>query len=434
MNPRYQRPKGTNDVLPDEGERRETLRRTFWEWADRYGYRPIETPVFEQTAVFVETVGAATDIVRHERYTFVDEGGVSLTLRPEATAAIARAYVENGLAAWPQPVRLAYWMPMFRRERPQAGRFRQHWQYGVELWGADHPAADAEVIALAVRFLEAVGQSPTVRVNSLGCSTCRPRYREALVAYYQPHAAELCPDCRIRLEENPLRLLDCKRDIALKASAPDFADYWCDACRAHLTAVLDLVRAQGLRAERDPRLVRGLDYYTRTVFEVDDPRLGAQTTLLGGGRYDGLNARFEASPVPAVGFAGGVERLLLALGDAVKPRRRSHVYVAHVDLLPAAFAVAEELRQSGIPVEMDVMARSLKAQMRDAARRARWVVVVAPADLARDRLRIRDLVAGEEIELERAALADWFLAQGKPPDGEQGTALAPLLEEKETER
>jgi histidyl-tRNA synthetase len=434
MNPRYQRPKGTIDILPEAGERRETLRRVFWELADRYGYRPIETPVFEQTSVFVETVGAATDIVRHERYTFVDEGGISLTLRPEATAAIARAYVENGLAAWPQPVRLAYWMPMFRRERPQAGRFRQHWQYGIELWGADHPAADAEVVIFATRFLEAVGRKSTVRVNSLGCAACRPRYREALVAYYRPHAAELCPDCQVRLEENPLRLLDCKRDVALKASAPDFADYWCPACRDHMTAVLELLRLEGVQAERDPRLVRGLDYYTRTVFEVDDPRLGAQSTLLGGGRYDGLNARFEAPPAPAVGFAGGVERLLLALGDAVRPFRRPHVYVAHVDAVPGALAVAEELRRSGIPTEMDVMARSLKAQMRDAARRARWVVLVAPADLARGRVRVRDLARGEETDIDRSLLADWFLEQlGPQGDWADGT-FAPLADGKETER
>jgi histidyl-tRNA synthetase len=405
---RYQRPSGTQDILPGESERFERLRRLFLEVATRYGYRQIETPVFEQTAVFVEGVGTTTDIVQHERYTFEDAGGISLTLRPEGTAAIARAYTEHGMAAWPQPVRLCYWMPMFRRERPQAGRYRQHWQYGAELWGSAEPAADAEVIRLAVRLLTLAGETPVVRVNSIGCDTCRPAYREALVAYYRARREVLCEDCQARLEKNPLRLLDCKRDRALAEAAPDFADYWCDGCRAHLARLFELLEPGGVPVTRDPRLVRGLDYYTRTVFEVDDKQLGAQSTILGGGRYDGLNARFEGPPVPAVGFAGGVERLLLALGERFAARPRPGVYVARVGSEREAAAVAEMLRDAGIPVETDVMGRSLKAQMKDAARRATWVVLAGGREAESGAVTVRDLINARESLVPLTALVEWL--------------------------
>ncbi|MCL8207647.1 MAG: histidine--tRNA ligase [Actinomycetia bacterium] len=411
MNDRWRRPRGTQDVLPPESARVERFRRVFYDWAERYGYEEIQTPVFEQTAVFVEGVGQATDIVQHERYTFVDAGGTSLTLRPEGTAAVARAYVEHGMNAWPQPVRLFYWQPMFRRERPQAGRFRQHQQYGVELYGAEGFEADAEVILLATRILAAVGKTPRVRLNSLGDAACRPAYRQALVAYYAEHRAELCEDCQARLEHNPLRLLDCKRDQHLKAGAPDIRDFWCEPCRDHFAGLTALLADLGVEVDHDKNLVRGLDYYHRTVFEVDDEGLGAQNTILGGGRYDGLPARFEGPAVPAVGFAGGVERLLLALGDAWPAIRPARVYLAQIGTGTEALRWAERLRAEGLPVVTDLLGRSLKAQMKDAARRARWAVMVGGQEWAAGRAPVRDLVTGTTVEVARDELAAWLRAR-----------------------
>lgn len=411
MNDRWRRPRGTQDLLPPDTNRIERFRRTFWQVAEVYGYREIQTPVFEQTAVFVDGVGEGTDIVQHERYTFQDAGGVSLTLRPEGTAAVARAYVEHGMAAWPQPVRLFYWQPMFRRERPQAGRYRQHQQYGVELYGASGFEADAEVIALAVRILGAVGQHPEVRINSLGCEVCRPSYRTALVGYYDQHRHQLCVDCQARVEQNPLRLLDCKRDQELKVGAPDLADFWCDACRAHITDLLKLLTSLSVRVRRDKNLVRGLDYYYRTVFEVDDTRLGAQSTILGGGRYDGLVSRFEGPPVPSVGFAGGVERLLLALGETWAGTEVWGAYAVQVGPGQQAFALAESLRAAGIRCTSDVLGRSVKAQMKEAGKSARWAILVGGREWAEGRAPVRDLATGESVELPAATLVEWMAAQ-----------------------
>lgn len=412
MDERWQRPRGTYDVVPPEGRRIERFRRLFYEMAGRYGYQEIQTPVLEKTAVFVEGVGEATDIVQHERYTFVDAGGVSLTLRPEGTAAVARAYVEHGMATWGQPVRLFYWMPMFRRESPQAGRYRQHQQYGVELYGSPDYHADAEVILLAHRLLTAMGQEPLVRVNSIGCAVCRPGYREALVQYYTAHQAELCEDCQRRLSINPLRLLDCKKDVAVKAGAPDLERYWCDECRTHLESLLKGLGELSVQVRRDPYLVRGLDYYYRTVFEVDDARLGAQSTILAGGRYDGLAARFGGPPAPAVGWAAGVERLLMVLGDSFVGAVPKPVYVAQVGAGDEALRLAEALRSKGLAAETDVIRRSLKAQMKDAARRARYVVLAGGTEWAAGQVVVRDLTTREEVLLAVEDLASWIERQG----------------------
>ncbi len=405
MDERWQRPRGTQDVLPAEAERMERLRRLVAQVAELYGYGAIETPVFEQTAVFVDGVGGATDIVQHERYSFVDAGGVALTLRPEGTAAIARAYVENGLSAWPKPVRLYYWAPMFRRERPQKGRYRQHQQYGFELYGSSEPAADAEVLLVARRLLQAVGLSPHVLVNSIGCDQCRPRYREALVAYLDSHGAALCGDCRRRLADNPLRVLDCKQDQAVARGAPDIAAFWCDACRSHQEAVVALAAEAGIPVERDPALVRGIDYYSRTVFEVHDPSLGAQSTVLGGGRYDGLTARVGGAPVPAVGFAGGAERLLMAAGAALGAPRVPSAYVAQVGVGHQGWQAAERLRGAGIPTEVDLMARSLKAQMKEAGRRASVVVLAGGREWEDGLVTVKRLSDGREAAVALANLA-----------------------------
>jgi histidyl-tRNA synthetase len=243
-----------------------------------------------------------------------------------------------------------------------------------------------------------------VHLNSMGCHVCRPPYREALVAYYRGHRAELCEDCQVRLEQNPLRLLDCKRDVALKEAAPDIADFWCEACAGHQRQLIGLLEDLGVPSERDRLLVRGLDYYYRTVFEIHDPRLGAQSTLLGGGRYDGLTSRFGGAPTPAVGFAGGAERLVLVAGDALDRPDPPRVYVAQVGSGQEAFAVAEDLRRQGIPAESDVLGRSLKAQMKEAGRRARWAVLVGGSEWEAGQAPIRDLATGTTDLVDRSAL------------------------------
>lgn len=412
MRTELQRPRGTQDVLAPESWRTERLRAIALGAALDYGFDLIETPIFEQSAVFLK-VGESTDIVQHERYVFTDQGGVELTLRPEGTAAVARAYVENGLAQAPQPVRLCYWGPMFRRERPQAGRYRQHTQFGAELLGADAPAADAEIMLLATAVVSRAGLvNPVLRANSIGCSVCRPRFRDALIAYYTDRQAEICEDCRVRLRQNPLRLLDCKRDVGVRAGAPDIATYWCEACRSHFLRVVELVGAAGTSVVRDPHLVRGMDYYTRTVFEVGHPALGEGVALFGGGRYDGLVAALDGPEVPAVGFGMGVERLLSALGDRLSAPPAAPVYCAH---LPGAeheaFRLAEELRRLGVPARVDLLDRSLRAQMKDASRRAAVAVLVGGEEWARGQVTLRNLANGEQTTIDRDSLPEALAEQ-----------------------
>jgi histidyl-tRNA synthetase len=416
---RFKRPRGTLDILPAEARRWARLGRAIGELADLYGYGRIETPIFEHTPVFVDGVGDATDIVQHERYTFLDAGGVSLTLRPEGTAAVARAYVENGMSAWQKPVRLYYWAPMFRRERPQKGRYRQHQQYGFELYGAPGPTADAEIILLARRLLEGFGHPAEVRVNSIGCERCRPTYRAALVAHFTSRADDLCEDCRRRLQVNPLRILDCKRDREVAATAPDIAAFWCEACRAHQGELMAVLAEEGVHAWRDPRLVRGLDYYYRTVFEVDDHSLGAQSTVLGGGRYDGLTARVGGDSVPAVGFAGGVERLLMVLGDAFAASEPASAYVVQVGGGHEALKVAEALRAHGVPTEADVLGRSVKAQMKDASRRAQVAVLAGGREWEEGAVLVRHLARSDETRVEIADVARVVAAQLQAARGKE---------------
>ncbi len=401
----YQRPKGTRDVVAPESWQMEAMRRLALQWAARYGYDLIDTPIFEQTPVFLR-VGESTDIVQHERYRFVDAGGDDLTLRPEGTAAVARAYLQGGMATAPQPVRLCYYGPMFRRERPALGRFRQHTQFGVELYGAHDPSADAEVMLLALNIVEAAGlRDPEIRLNSIGCSACRPAYRAALVDYYRSRAAELCQDCQVRLQQNPLRLLDCKVDVAIREQAPDLASYWCDDCQDHFTAVQALLHNAGRVARRDPYLVRGLDYYTRTVFEVGHPSLGGQVALFGGGRYDGLTASLGGPSIAAVGFGMGVERLLSALPQPLPWALPARVYVAHLPgYQPLAFVWAERLRRRGLSAEADVLGRSLKAQLKDASRRASWAILVGGQEWEHGQAVVRNLGSGKQTTVAQSEL------------------------------
>ncbi len=411
MRTELQRPRGTQDILAPESWRIERLHRLAFDTARQFGFEPLETPAFEQSGVFLK-VGESTDVVQHERYAFTDAGGVSLTLRPEGTAAVARAYVENGLYNAPQPVRLFYWAPMFRRERPQALRYRQHIQFGAEVFGSADPSADAEVMLLSTRVVSLAGLSdPVIRVNSLGCSQCRPAYRQALVAYYRDREHAICQDCRLRLEQNPLRLLDCKVDVEARAGAPDVAEYWCTACRAHLERLMELVRSADGVIQRDSHLVRGFDYYSRTVFEVGHPRLGEATALFGGGRYDGLVESLDGPSTPGVGFGMGVERLLSALNDGFGALSAAGCYVAHrPGYATEAFELADRLRRQGLVCYSDLMDRSLKAQIRDAGRRAVGVVIVGAETDAPGQVVVRNLVSGEQQALagDATVIADWW--------------------------
>ncbi|MDA8205431.1 MAG: histidine--tRNA ligase [Thermaerobacter sp.] len=393
----FQTARGTRDVLASEWWQFEAMRRLTLSWAARFGYDPIETPIFEKTPVFLR-IGESTDIVQHESYRFIDAGGDDLTLRPEGTAAAARAYVQHGMQNASQPVRLCYFGPMFRRERPEAGRYRQHTQFGAELYGTASPLADAEVMLLATRVVDAAGlKNPDIRVNSIGCEVCRPRYREALMEFFGARKSTLCRDCQIRLTQNPLRLLDCKVDVDLKEEAPDLQDFWCDACRDHIERVMEIVAAGGQSIRRDRHLVRGLDYYTRTVFEVGHPSLGEQVALFGGGRYDGLTAELGGPSVPAVGFGMGIERLLSALPKPLLTPTPPRVYVAHLPGFDAeANQLALKLRDQNIAADCDVLGRSLKAQLKEASRRAKLALIVGGQEWSGNTVTVRDLGRGEQ--------------------------------------
>ena len=396
-------PRGTADMLPRVASAWEYLTRTAQELFARYGYEPIYTPIFEHTEVFARGIGEATDIVSKEMYTFEDRGGRSLTLRPEGTASVVRAALEHSLVPQGSVEKLYYSGPMFRYERPQKGRMRQFWQIGIEVLGAAEPSVDAEVIALLVRFFEAVG-IPAGRmrllVNSMGDEACRPAYRESVASFIRVHAPELCDECVRRAETNPLRAFDCKNPgcVTVMADAPLVRDSLCDDCATHYAAVEQHLDALGIAYEEEPRLVRGLDYYTRTVFEVQvDEGLGSQNAIGGGGRYDRLMQEYGGPATPGLGFALGFERTLLALeaaGAEIPAPPRAEVYVAAVDasVRDAAFALAQACRDAGVAAELDHQARSLKAQFKQADRlRAKLVVVIGPEEIAAGQVTVRDM-------------------------------------------
>ena len=423
----FQAPKGTHDILPGESERWNWLEERLREILERYGYREVRTPMFESTDLFVRGVGDSTDIVRKELYTFEDKGGRSLTLRPEGTASVVRAYIEHSLGHGQPMARFYYIGSMFRYERPQAGRYRQFGQVGAELFGPGGPAADGEMIDLFVAVMRAVGlEEPLVLLNSLGDATCRPVYREKLVAYFTSRADSLCGDCRERLRTNPLRILDCKVPSCqpVLAAAPTMLDYLCEPCREHFEGVQAALRALSIPFEIAPRLVRGLDYYTRTVFEVHSRALGAQSAVGGGGRYDDLVKEFGGPGVPALGFSIGLERLLIAAGAEASGEGAPDVAVIarEPEATLEALALARELRlpaakpagsaegcSRGLRVVTDLAGRSAGAQMKWASKMGvRWAVFV-PADPTG--YSVRNMQAGtDEPHQENVAALRSFLA------------------------
>ncbi|APC08873.1 histidine--tRNA ligase [Neomoorella thermoacetica] len=410
------RPRGTEDILPEEVGRWYLLENTAREVSRLYGYREIRTPIFEHTELFNRGVGDTSDIVEKEMYTFIDRGDRSLTLRPEGTAPVVRAFVEHSLEARGLPVKLFYLGPMFRYGRPQAGRLRQFHQFGVEAFGSRDPALDAEVIALAMDFYTRLGlKDLELHLNSVGCPACRPAHREKLKAYLRPRLEELCPTCQGRFERNPLRIFDCKSPACqeIVREAPTVTASLCPDCAGHFHRVQEYLKALGIEFILDEHLVRGLDYYTKTAFEIMVKGIGAQSSIGGGGRYDGLVAALGGKQVPGIGFGLGLERVLLALetqGQEPPPEGGVDVLVVTagtgVDL--AAFRLLAGLRAAGIRADKDYLERSLKGQMKYANRYpARMAVILGEEELARGRVSVRRLDAGSQEEVPLEAVVDY---------------------------
>ncbi|MCL2336305.1 MAG: histidine--tRNA ligase [Firmicutes bacterium] len=404
------RPRGTADILPGQVEKWRLLEAMAAKVAMEYGYREVRTPIFEHTELFIRGVGEDTDVVEKEMYTFQDRGerSVSITLRPENTAAVVRAYLENSLYAGPQPVKLYYIGPMFRHDRPQAGRFRQFHQFGVELFGTNHPASDAEVMAMAMDFCRRLGLTDLeLHVNSVGCPKCRPLMRESLLNFFAPFHDELCPNCRNRYRKNPLRLLDCKteRCAEISVGAPTTVDCLCEDCRAHFELVLLYLDDLGIAYKLNSRLVRGLDYYTHTAFEIMASGIGAQSSVGAGGRYNGLVDAVGGAPTPGIGFALGLERIMLSLEQrgfdpGFKPIPAVFLAVTGAQSFREAFKLLALIRAAGLSADLDYLGRSLKAQMKYAGKLGvRYTVIIGEEELRQGRVVLRDMAAGAQQEV-----------------------------------
>ncbi len=400
-------PKGTKDMLPQDAYKWHYVESVARETAALFGFREIRTPMFEHTELFTRGVGETTDIVTKEMYTFLDKGGRSMTLRPEGTAGVARAFIENGLAQQTLPMKAYYLASVFRYERPQNGRLREHHQFGVELYGSELPSADAEVIALAHTFLTKAGlKSLSLNINSIGCRECRAKYNAALKEYIGANLNNMCTACRDRFDRNPLRILDCKEEKcrAITAGAPRITDFLCDGCREHFAEVQNTLARLNIPFAVNPSIVRGLDYYTRTVFEFVSDDIGAQGTVCGGGRYNHLVEEVGGKPTAAVGFGLGLERLLMVLentGALTAEPERSDVYLAALGERAAEYVpvLAAKLRAAGVKTEFDLMGRGLKAQMKYADKcGARFSAVIGDEEMARGSAALKNMETGESAE------------------------------------
>ena len=397
--------KGMNDILPGEVELWQELEKTAREVFSRYGYAEIRVPVVEKTDLFCRSIGEATDIVEKEMYTFEDRSGNSLTLRPEGTASVMRSFIQNKLYNLDPVNKLYYLGPMFRYERPQKGRYRQFHQIGAEVIGVEDALIDVQVLAMLCHFFEAAAiPGVALQINSLGCPECRPAYREALVAYLQERTAQLCSDCVRRTESNPLRVLDCKVPGCKEATvdAPSVLDHLCEACDVHFNKVKDGLEQLELDFSVNPRMVRGLDYYTRTTFEMVTDRLGSQNAVAAGGRYDGLVKELGGPALPGIGFAMGLERLVLLKAEEQREVAAPEVFFAALgeEAAGVAFNLMSRLQRQGVWAEMDYFGKSLKAQMRRADKlAARKVVILGGDELARGVAMLRDMSDGSQREV-----------------------------------
>ena len=400
-------PKGTKDMLPSEAYKWHYVESVARSTAAKFGFKEIRTPMFEHTELFLRGVGETTDIVNKEMYTFLDKGGRSMTLRPEGTAGVARCFIENALSQGVMPMKAYYIASVFRYEKPQNGRLREHHQFGVECYGSDSPSADAEVIALAATFLKNAGlESLELNLNSIGCPECRAKFNAALKEYIGANLSGMCGQCQTRFEKNPLRILDCKEEKCkvITAGAPKITDHLCDDCKAHFEKVQDLLKMQGIAFKVNPSIVSGLDYYTRTVFEFVSTDIGAQGTVCGGGRYNNLVEEVGGKPTPAVGFGLGFERLLLVLENTGKLRAErecTDLYILPIGEAAGEYArtLAMNLRAQGVSVETDIMDRGVKAQMKYADKSgARYVVVLGDDEINGGKVRIKNMSDGSEVE------------------------------------
>ncbi|HDP69580.1 MAG TPA: histidine--tRNA ligase [Actinobacteria bacterium] len=412
---KFKVPRGTSDVVFEKAEKKQLVEDTAITMFERFGYRPIITPTFEHTELFQRGIGENTDIVQKEMYTFKDKGGRSLTLRPEGTAPVVRAYLENGLASRSLPVKLYYCGQMFRYERPQAGRYREFWQLGVEAIGTKDAFIDAEVILLLVRIFEEMGiKDLELHLNSMGCPGCRKSFSEALRKYLADKIEHLCEDCQKRARMNPLRVFDCKVrgcQSAIK-DAPLISNFWCEDCCNHFETVKGLLNDMGVSYILNPALVRGFDYYTKTTFEVRTESLGAQNALGGGGRYDGLVEEFGGQSTQAIGFAIGTERVIMAmeiLNENFSAGSKIDVFVASIgEARKNGFKILDSLRKMGISADMDYAERSLKGQMKLSDKlKASHVMILGPDELKRGNCLIRDMKSGEQTEIKLTDISLW---------------------------
>ena len=421
--------KGTNDILPSESYKYRFVEEKMLDIASLYGFKEIRVPVFEHTEVFSRNVGDSTDVVQKEMYTFSDKGGRSITLRPELTAGVVRSVIEKGLLNEALPVKVCYIGGCYRYEKPQAGRLREFHQFGVECFGAKEASADAEIIALARQILITLGVKNTIlKVNSIGCEHCRKNYVEALRSYFEGYKDTLCATCNERLVRNPLRILDCKSPVCSKIaeSAPQILDYLCDDCKEHFNSVKENLSAQGISFVVDPQIVRGLDYYNRTVFEFVSDNLGAQSTVCGGGRYDGLVSKMGGNDIPALGFGLGIERLMIILneiGADMPEDKKCTLYIAAIGSKAQIEAgrICAKLRKDGIEALCDLCGRGLKAQMKYADKiGAKYTVVLGEDELYSGKVIIKDMKNGETYDSNISDITD------KITDIECKTALKSL--------
>ena len=410
-------PRGTQDVLPSQSYRWQYIEKVVREVSKNFGFKEIRFPTFEHTELFTRSVGDTTDVVQKEMYTFLDKGERSITLRPEGTACVVRSAVENNLLAEALPLKVSYVTSCFRYEKPQAGRLREFHQFGAEMFGASSPDADAQLICLANSIFEVLGVSNlTLKINSIGCPECRKNYHEALIKYFSEHTDELCGTCLSRLEKNPMRILDCKSPICseIAKGAPKITDFLCDECSEHFNGVKKRLEELGIDYIVDSSIVRGLDYYTKTVFEFVSENIGAQGTVCGGGRYDGLVKEIGGADTPALGFAIGLERLLLLLDACdieIEKPSVCDIYIASLgeNAQIKSTSLVCNLRKLGIYAENDTMGRSLKAQMKYADKiGAKYSMVIGDDEINQNKANIKNMENGETVEIAFDKIQDFL--------------------------
>ncbi len=400
--------KGTHDILPEEVYKWQYVEEKIKNITEKYRYEEIRIPAFEYTELFARGVGDTTDVVQKEMYTFDDKGGRSLTLRPEGTAGVVRSFLEHGMFADALPKKLYYMITCYRNEKPQAGRYREFRQFGVEVFGASDPSLDAEIISMASSLIKSFGlKNIVVNINSIGCPKCRKAYNDLLREYLRPYYDELCETCKTRFEKNPLRILDCKSDVCKKIgeNAPVLLDNICDECSEHFETLKKELEVLGIKYVINKSIVRGLDYYTKTVFEITSDSLGAQSTVCGGGRYDGLVEELGGNPVPGIGFAMGLERLIMCMeaeGVYMGERKKADIFVATLGDNAKMFSTGfvKNLRDSGVSAERDYMGRGLKAQMKYANKiGATYSVVLGDDEVTSGKCNLKNMETGESEEL-----------------------------------